>query len=906
MKRWLLTLIMPGILLSGTAMAQQEGSQQDDDTAEGPGRGVARVSLLNGDVSVRRGDSGDWVAAAINAPLLAEDRVMTGPGARAEVQLDFYNRIRMAPDTEIRLSQLDQGQYQIQVARGLVTFSALKGSDAQIEISTPGAALRPLANGNYRITVNPDGMTEFTVRSGEADIASPRGVQRLRTGRTMQVRGDANDSEYQLVGAIPKDDWDQFNEQRNRDLARTSNNTYQYVSRDVYGAEDLDGYGEWVDVAPYGWSWRPYVAVGWAPYRYGRWGWMDYYGWSWVSYDPWGWAPYHYGRWFYAGGRWCWSPGARGGRHYWSPALVGFVGWNSWGGFNAGVGFGWGAVGWIPLAPFEPVHRWWGRGYYGNYRNPVNFYNRSTYVTNVNITNVYRNSRIENGVTVVNGNDFSRGYAGRPMRAGAAELSRADMARGAVPVAPTRESLRWSDRDVNTSSLQSRTAATNQERFYTRRATTTRVDRVPFETQRQTLEHVASRGVEARANAGRTATAAEPTRGGQNPETRSPAAEGRGWRQTTDSNGSTTRSQGAANEWQRFGDPRMSSHAASETSGGAARTAEPANTRQADHSSQDANRSNNGGWQRFGDPGSRNRSEQSVSRTSDSGGASQGSDSSRQASPRWSTGGGSPSRSDTPRSSDSGGRMSSGSSSRSESPRMETARPSSSGGGGGGGGRSESPRMESPRSAPSSSGDRGGGGGGGSRQASPSRSGGKGNSDSEPMASGNGTSSGSSEASGFTSGTNERASSSFGAGSSNVAGGGSFSGNSGGFGLSSTTRSSVESQGSFSGNSGNFGGGTTRSMSADTNSYSGGSGGFGGGSTRSMSADSSSYSSNSGGFGTGSSRQSAGAPSFSSPRSSGGFSGSSGSIGRSSGGGGGVSRSSGGGGGGRSSGGRGR
>ncbi len=852
MRRWLLALIIPGMLLSGTALAQQEGpptGQQEEETAEGPGRGVARVSLLNGDVSVRRGDSGDWVAAAINAPLLAEDRVMTGPGARAEVQLDFYNRIRLAADTEIRLSQLDQGQYQVQVARGLVTFSALKGSDAQIEISTPGAALRPLASGNYRITVNPDGMAEFTVRSGEADIASPRGVQRLRPGRTMQVRGDATDSEYQLIGAIPRDDWDQFNEQRDRDLSRASNNTYQYVSRDVYGAEDLDGYGEWVDIAPYGWSWRPYVAAGWAPYRYGRWGWMDYYGWSWISYDPWGWAPYHYGRWYNAGGRWCWYPGARvGARHYWSPALVGFVGWNSWGGFNAGVGFGWGAVGWIPLAPFEPVHRWWGRGYYGNYRNPVNFYNRSTYVTNINVTNVYRNSRIENGVTVVNGSDFSRGYAGRPMRAGAAELSRADMARGAVPVAPARESLRWSDREVNSSYVQNRTAATNQERFYTRRAAP-RVERVPFETQRQTLEHVASRGIEARSNAGRSAPAAEPTRGGVNQETRSGAAEGRGWRQTTDSNNTGGRSTGAANEWQRFGDPRMSSHTA-ETTGGVSRTAEPSSSRTAE---QESNRTSTGGWQRFGDPGSRTgaaRSEQSTGRTSDSG---RGADSLRQASPspRWSTGGGSTRtempRADTPRGSDSG--RSSGGGARSESPRMETARPS-------GGGRSESPRTEAPRSAPSSSGDRGGG----SRQASPSRSGGKGNSESEPMANGN---------------------SDFGSGATAVAGGGSFSGNSGGFGMRSTSRVDAESQSS------------------------GNSGGFGVGSSRQSSADSSAYSRNSGGFGMGPTRQSSSSPSFGSSRGGGGFSGNSGSFGRSSGGGGGVSRSSGsgGGGGGRSGGG---
>src|ERR1700694_3223721 len=37
-------------------------------------RGVARISLVNGEVSVRRGDSGEWVAAVVNAPLMTEDQ----------------------------------------------------------------------------------------------------------------------------------------------------------------------------------------------------------------------------------------------------------------------------------------------------------------------------------------------------------------------------------------------------------------------------------------------------------------------------------------------------------------------------------------------------------------------------------------------------------------------------------------------------------------------------------------------------------------------------------------------------------------------------------------------------------------------------------------------------------------
>ena len=109
------------------------------------------------------------------------------------------------------------------------------------------------------------------------------------------------------------------------------------------------------------------VEPGWAPYRAGRWVWEDFYGWTWVSYDPWGWAPYHYGRWYCGSLGWAWYPGPRFGHYYWSPALVGFFGFGGYGGFHAGFGFGFGNVGWVPLAPFEAFHPWWGRGLYGGF-----------------------------------------------------------------------------------------------------------------------------------------------------------------------------------------------------------------------------------------------------------------------------------------------------------------------------------------------------------------------------------------------------------------------------------------------------------------------------------------------------------------------------------------------------------
>jgi hypothetical protein len=101
----------------------------------------------------------------------------------------------------------------------------------------------------------------------------------------------------------------------------------------VWGAEELDSYGDWSYAGDYGWVWRPHVTVinnynNWAPYRYGRWTWCPPYGWTWVGDEPWGWAPYHYGRWVYYNDNWCWAPRGYGyhyRRSWWRPALVAFV-----------------------------------------------------------------------------------------------------------------------------------------------------------------------------------------------------------------------------------------------------------------------------------------------------------------------------------------------------------------------------------------------------------------------------------------------------------------------------------------------------------------------------------------------------------------------------------------------------
>ena len=426
---------LAGVVLSVASLATPVRAQDPDDAR----RGVARISLINGEVSVRRGDSGDWVAGVINAPLMTADNIATGANSRAEVQFDASNVLRVGANAEIRLADLEYNRYQMELARGVVTIRMLRNTDVDIELDTPSVSVRPSRQGSYRVSVNDAGETEVTARAGDVEVFTPRGSQWVRSGQTMIARGAASDPEFQIVAAGGMDEWDRWCDGRDRMILQS--NSSRYVPSGVYGAEDLDNYGNWVSVPDYGNVWQPTVAPGWAPYSYGRWVWGDWYGWTWLSYDPWGWAPYHYGRWFHhAHYGWCWYPGVMGVHHYWSPALVGWFGFGAGG---VGGGFGFGNVGWVPLAPYETYHPWWGRGYYGHPYNQTN-----VAVTNINVNNVYRNARAPNGVTAVGVHDFQYGKFTNVARLNGAQVGTAGEVRGAMPFTPTAGNTRFTDRQA--------------------------------------------------------------------------------------------------------------------------------------------------------------------------------------------------------------------------------------------------------------------------------------------------------------------------------------------------------------------------------------------------------------------------------------------------------------------------
>ena len=391
---------------------------------------MARISLIEGEVSYRRANQDDkaWYDASTNTPLGENDQVYTGQRGRAEIQLTGRNIVRLDSETSFKISQFTTAITQIGLPLGTATFRVdsldrrqfdiIDASDSSrddalyFEVNTPTVSVTLLKTGDYRLSVREDGLTELIVRSGEAEVYNQElGTIVVKKGRRIVIEGDGL-GYYQISKLQDKDAFDRWNDRRDDELAYQSDSlSAKYVPQGIPGVYDLDRYGDWWQTPDYGYVWSPRtVAAGWSPYRVGAWRWYSDWGWTWVSTEPWGWAPYHYGRWSYQRNRWCWIP--RGGLSVgfsWSPALVTWFGWGN-GNYNRGYNNGYrdgryDSLGWIPLGPGEHYYNQHGRRENTTIVNNTNIYGNGNTVINQRIDN-YRNYNAPGGITRMDGRRF--------------------------------------------------------------------------------------------------------------------------------------------------------------------------------------------------------------------------------------------------------------------------------------------------------------------------------------------------------------------------------------------------------------------------------------------------------------------------------------------------------------------
>jgi hypothetical protein len=304
---------------------------------------VARVKVLDGSVWVRPSAGGDWEEFSSNSPIPPRSRVSVPDGSEAELQFHGGQFVLLTSGTDLEVRDLQEGKSVFRLRAGEIRFDLPSDDFAPVSVRVPGGALAQFpVPGRQWLTVTDSDETRLVVRRGSAVVTVEDDEHRLRAGQEAVIGRDVEVGQYR-----GEDD----------ESAEPPPPSEGEALGDAPPAvvDELQEYGEWVDVPAYGSVWRPRVAVGWSPYVYGRWVWISPYGWTWVSNEPWGWYPYRCGYWLTDPDfGWVWSPfnafvsvdfffGSNRFRHhnvFFRPATVRFI--------SEG-----GNVRWVPLRPGE-------------------------------------------------------------------------------------------------------------------------------------------------------------------------------------------------------------------------------------------------------------------------------------------------------------------------------------------------------------------------------------------------------------------------------------------------------------------------------------------------------------------------------------------------------------------------
>jgi hypothetical protein len=326
-------------LLSLTIVFFFSAGLRGEEQAKYTNESFARLSYINGSVTIQRTPDAKPEEGVLNAPL-EDGNIVATAGGRAEVYFGKSNYIRLDDNTRLEIVTLpkkDSNQVRLRVSNGSAYLSIYNlDQEKSIEVHTADASFYVLGEGLYRIDVHKNKKTDMLVFHGLIEAAGEEGSQVLKSEQSLEASQGRFGSKPRRFFAVAEDAFDRWNESRDSKLGSyVAKGNLPEDLKDFEG--ELDENGDWVYVRPYGWVWAPNnVGDDWRPYYNGNWTWLSLGGWTWTPYEPWGWAPFHYGRWGWGAGLgWYWIPTS-----IWGPA------WVSW----------WWGMDYWAWAPMS----WWG------------------------------------------------------------------------------------------------------------------------------------------------------------------------------------------------------------------------------------------------------------------------------------------------------------------------------------------------------------------------------------------------------------------------------------------------------------------------------------------------------------------------------------------------------------------
>src|SRR5689334_17571944 len=191
-RRVLVRIALHGLVaLAGcTTAVVSMAAVADDDL---PGR-VGRVANVQGTLQHSPDDNpGDWSPIGLNYPIAQGANLFAEHGAVAEVDYGG-GQFRLAGDTNLHVSRLDERQLALFVASGrvIVRVRYLQPDDS-VRVDTPSTQIALERPGLYRIDVDATAQqTRRLGREGEAAVATPAGAQHVLPGQLARVREAEN------------------------------------------------------------------------------------------------------------------------------------------------------------------------------------------------------------------------------------------------------------------------------------------------------------------------------------------------------------------------------------------------------------------------------------------------------------------------------------------------------------------------------------------------------------------------------------------------------------------------------------------------------------------------------------------------------------------------------------------
>ena len=109
--------------ISITARADDDDDADDDYDVKAR---VVRISLIGGEVNLKRNGNQDWEPARLNYPLVEGDIVATDKESRLEIQIDARNFVRLAANSTLRIVTLRDEGIALSVVEGTATIRLAK------------------------------------------------------------------------------------------------------------------------------------------------------------------------------------------------------------------------------------------------------------------------------------------------------------------------------------------------------------------------------------------------------------------------------------------------------------------------------------------------------------------------------------------------------------------------------------------------------------------------------------------------------------------------------------------------------------------------------------------------------------------------------------------------------------